>query len=444
MHRARAGVLAAWALAAAAMPAAGQGFTTLKGHGGPVMGISVEAATGMVGTASFDNSVGLWRGRAPQWLEGHAAAVNTVLFASADRLLSAADDFTVIDWNLATGEARRLGGHKGKVVGLALSPNGRWIAAASWDGSIGLWPAGGGGADARFLSDHTGGVNAVAFAPDGRGLYSASADGTLRYRPFDAEDGSTGDSRIVVRHGFGINALVLSPGMDWLAYGAVDGGTRVIAPGTGETLRDFTLDRRPILALAHHPGSGRLAVGDGHGFIMMIDTGSWRITHDFKAMRHGPVWALAFSPDGETVYAGGLDDAVYAWPVDLLDRFEPAGGQASRSFLRDPDAMPNGERQFMRKCSICHALTPAPSRKAGPTLHGIIGRPAGTVPGYPYSETLTGSDIVWTEESIDALFDLGPDDYIPGSKMPMQRITSAEDRRDLIAFLRGVAAAKEN
>jgi len=70
--------------------------------------------------------------------------------------------------------------------------------------------------------------------------------------------------------------------------------------------------------------------------------------------------------------------------------------------------------------------------------------PADTVPGYPYSETLTGSDIVWTEESIDALFDLGPDDYIPGSKMPMQRIASAEDRRDLIAFLRGTVAAKEN
>lgn len=443
MHRARAGLLAVWALVAA-VPAAGQGFTTLKGHGGPVMGISVNPATGQVGTASFDNSVGLWTGRTPRWLEGHDAAVNTVLFASADRVLSAADDFTVIDWNVTTGEARRLRGHKGKVVGLDLSPDGGWIVSASWDGSVGLWPANGRGADARFLSDHTAGVNTVAFTPDGRGFYSASADGTLRYRPFNPEDGSIGDSRIVARHGFGINAVVLSPGMDWLAYGAVDGGTRVIEPKSGETLRDFTLDRRPILAMAHHPGSGRLAVGDGHGFIMMIDTGDWRITHDFRAMRRGPVWALAFSPDGETVYAGGLDDAVYAWPVDLLDRFEPAGGQASRSFLRDPDAMPNGERQFMRKCSICHSLDPAPSRKAGPTLHGVFGRPAGTVADYPYSETLTGSDIIWNEDSIDALFDVGPDDYIPGSKMPQQRITRAEDRQDLVRFLRGAAAAKEN
>ena len=98
--------------------------------------------------------------------------------------------------------------------------------------------------------------------------------------------------------------------------------------------------------------------------------------------------------------------------------------------------MENGERQFMRKCSICHALTPPPSRKAGPTLHGLFGRAAGSVPGYPYSPILANSDIVWTDESIDALFDLVPDHYIPGSKIPMQRITGAQDRQDLIAFLR--------
>ena len=40
------------------------------------------------------------------------------------------------------------------------------------------------------------------------------------------------------------------------------------------------------------------------------------------------------------------------------------------------------------------------------------------------------------DDTIDALFDLGPDHYIPGSKMPMQRITTAEDRKDLVGFLK--------
>lgn len=108
----------------------------------------------------------------------------------------------------------------------------------------------------------------------------------------------------------------------------------------------------------------------------------------------------------------------------------------NRSFLRDPETMSNGERQFMRKCSICHALTPGEGRKAGPSLHQVFGRKAGTLAGYRYSEILDGSDIIWDETTIDALFDLGPDHYIPGSKMPMQRITDPQDRLDLIAFMK--------
>ena len=59
-----------------------------------------------------------------------------------------------------------------------------------------------------------------------------------------------------------------------------------------------------------------------------------------------------------------------------------------------------------------------------------------TVAGYAYSPTLDGSDIIWSDDTIDALFDLGPDHYIPGSKMPMQVIAKPSDRADLIAFLK--------
>jgi len=97
----------------------------------------------------------------------------------------------------------------------------------------------------------------------------------------------------------------------------------------------------------------------------------------------------------------------------------------------------------MRKCSICHSLTPDTARKAGPTLHGVFGRRAGTVPGYVYSERLDGSDITWTPDTIDALFDQGPDHYIPGSKMPMQVIAKPGDRADLIAWLQTATATPD-
>jgi len=168
----------------------------------------------------------------------------------------------------------------------------------------------------------------------------------------------------------------------------------------------------------------------------------WRITRDFKAMRDGPVWALAFSNDGTVIHAGGIEDVIYAWPVALPDTYDPVGG-AKRSFLRDAQTMPNGERQFMRKCSIFHSLEAGPSRKAGPTLYGVFGRQAGTLDGYRYSETLDASGITWTDATIDALFDQGPDHYIPGSKMPMQVIAAPQDRADLIAFLRSRTGGEE-
>lgn len=424
----RRAALAALVAAAPAALAAGE-FFTLEGHGGPIMGIAVAPETGRIATASFDNSVGLWQGTAPRWLEDHRAAVNRVLFTGDGALLSGGDDFRVVEWDIATGTARELAAHKGKVMGLALAPDGRRVASGSWDGSIGLTDRASG--ETRFLTGHDSGVNAVAFSGDGTGLYSTSSDGTLRL--WDVASGS--ERRQILSHGFGINTLVVNEAEGWLAYGAVDGGTRVIALADGAQIADFTLDRRPILAMAYSPVTDLLAVGDGEGYIMVVDTAEWRIARDFRATQQGPVWALAMSPDGTSIHAGGLDDILYSWPVDTLTEHGRMadGGQ---SFLRPPEEMGNGERQFARKCSICHTLTPGSQRRAGPTLHGLFGRQAGTVADYSYSETLDGSDIVWTDETIDALFDLGPDHYIPGSKMPMQRIVAPEDRQDLIEYLR--------
>ncbi len=404
-----------------------QEFTTYKGHGGPIMGLA-QTEDGRLVSASFDNSVGLWAAQSPRWLEGHDAAV-TALATGHGVIISGGDDFVVRLWG---EEARVLGRHKGKVTSVAISPDGERVASGSWDGDIKLWPL---KAGAEFTLPYPGaGVNAVAFSGDGQALFAATSAGVLLRYQIDKDEAP----RPLARHGFGVNRLVAGSG--WIAYGAVDGGTRVIDSESGEEIADFTLDRRPILSMAHHAETGQIAVGDGHGYIMMIDAKTWKITRDFRAMREGPVWALAFSEDGQVINAGGLDDVIYAWPVSLLDEFEPVEGEA-RTFLRDADAMPNGERQFMRKCSICHALGAGPSRKAGPSLHRLFGRRAGTLEGYRYSAILEGSPIVWNEDTIDALFDEGPDHYIPGSKMPMQVIAKAQDRADLIEFLK--TATKE-
>jgi cytochrome c len=57
------------------------------------------------------------------------------------------------------------------------------------------------------------------------------------------------------------------------------------------------------------------------------------------------------------------------------------------------------------------------------------------LPGYNFSAALKKLDIVWTPETVAKLFDLGPMAYTPGTKMPEQRMGSAQDRAALVRFL---------
>lgn len=414
--------------------ATAQDFYTLKGHGGPIKGIA-SGLDGTVLTASFDNSVGYWRKGKPIWMEDHTAAVNAVAEVAGGRIVSAGDDYSVRLWHPDTGSRQLLGTHGAKIIQLAASPDGTKVASASWDRTARIWsldPT----APPVEMKGHANTVNDVVFSPDGARLYTASSDGTIRI--WDATTGTF--KRRLVEHGFGINTLTIAEDETWIAYGAVDGGTRVLELPSGEVMGDYTADRRPVLAMDYNPVAERIAIGDAHGYIMMIDTDAWRIADDFKATLSGPIWALAFAPDGQNIHAGGLDNAMYSWPVTGLG---DAGQMTDtrRSFLKNPEEMTNGERQFQRKCSICHTLGPDSERRAGPTLYQLFGRPAGTIDGYPYSPILQDAELVWSEGTIDQLFDIGPDHFIPGSKMPMQRITAQSDRDDLIDYLRTATVA---
>ncbi|MEM0946622.1 MAG: c-type cytochrome [Pseudomonadota bacterium] len=429
--------LAALGLAAmcwVAASAEAEDIRTFNGHGGPVKAIALLSNGGAILTASFDNSVGVWpmeEDGPARWLEAHDAAVNAVIPLSGGRAASGGDDFNVVLWDVENGvPLRHLMGHTGKVMGLSATADGTQLASASWDGTVRIWDTAT-GTELAVLNDHEGPVNAVIWAADGARLYSAGYDGTVL--EWATDDWAV--SRRLATHGFGINVMALNETAGWLAYGALDGGTRAVDLVTGRQLSDLTAGRRPILSMAQSPDGTRLAVGDGEGYIMVVETPEWRILRDFRAARHGPVWALAFTAAGTAVIAGGIADEAFLWPLDALEN-APRMATLQRDFHTPPEDVANGERQFLRKCSICHTLGVDGARRAGPPLAGLFGRKAGAVTGYPYSDAIRALDLVWTEATIDALFDVGPDHYIPGTKMPMQRISAASDRADLIDFLK--------
>jgi cytochrome c len=93
-----------------------------------------------------------------------------------------------------------------------------------------------------------------------------------------------------------------------------------------------------------------------------------------------------------------------------------------------------GQRAFQR-CSGCHSTTD--QSKAGPGLGGIVGRPAGSVEGFRYSEAMKSAGIVWDEATLDR-FLAAPRDVVPKTTMTMG-VSKPEDRQNIIAYLKSLS-----
>lgn len=408
----------------------------LIGHGGPVRAIELNRDGTRALTGSFDYTMMYWDlgGETPKVvarLSDHDGAVNAVRFLpGANRALSGSDDGTIGLWDLANAKLMHLfKGHTAKVVDIAVSSDGRVAASASWDRMVRIWDL-----EARrpgpMLSGHTGPVNAVAFGAGGRHLYSAGYDGTIRM--WDVATGAF--ERIVYRHGWGLNCLKALSDPSKLVYGSLNGQAGVIDIETGEVSTVLAPHEGPILAVSVSAENGLAATGGADGVVNVWSIAPW--AHKERHVNpYGPVWGLAFSGDGKRMYYSGLDDFVTMWQVEPRRPFEKVASSFPRRFQVSGE-MSLGQRQFARKCSICHTLKPNDGNRAGPTLYKLFGRKAGTVPGYPYSDALKKSDIIWNERTIGLLFDHGPQEVTPGSKMPLQQIHDDKKRHALITYLK--------
>ena len=112
-----------------------------------------------------------------------------------------------------------------------------------------------------------------------------------------------------------------------------------------------------------------------------------------------------------------------------VDNIETTDGTTLASFT--PDAA-NGQDVFIQ-CSSCHVLEAGVNR-IGPSLAGIVGRTAGTVEGYTYSEANANSGITWTKEKLFQYLE-NPQRIVPGTKMAFVGLPDGQDRADIIAYL---------
>ena len=398
----------------------------LTGHGGPVRAIAVSIDGNSVLSGSFDTAAIRWSLKsesAEQVLRFHSDSVSAVAFLKDGRMATAGADARIAIWMPGQQQPEQvLDGHRGPIVSLAVSPDGATLASASWDHTVRVWSLAGGGQ--RVLEGHTQNVNGVAVTPDGRSLVSVGYDHELRIWPLA---GGTPD---VVRLASPINAVVIAPDGE-IATGGADGRLRFFTSEGRET-GEAQAGPTPIVALAISP-DGRSIAATGIGGVVAVIDRKARIVARTLADPGSSVWSVAFLPDNATLLTGGADGKIRRWNARTG---EPIGSSLQAT-ARDPLTAYAGNRgaEVFRACVACHTLSEKDTPRAGPTLAGLYGRKIATLPGYHFSEALKHMNIVWTPETVSKLFELGPNAYTPGTKMPEQRIGSPEDRKALTDFL---------
>jgi WD40 repeat protein/transcriptional regulator with XRE-family HTH domain len=286
----------------------------------PVTSVTWDG-TGRIVSSDADGSVSLWALPAPVLAVGNAPS--SVVYSPGGKTLAVGGQSVQL-WSTATSQL--IATHAlaaGTIVnGLAFSPDGKVIAAAYSDHTVGLLngstlaPLG-----APFPVTATGNAETVAFSPDGTTLATGGDDGTVRLWSVTDPAHPTQLSSV---HDSGtyVFTVMFAPDGKTLAAASTDNLTR---------LWNVTNPARPVelgkplggfasyaIGLAFTPDGKLLAIGSADKTIRL-----WNVADPaHPALVGGPltgpagyVWGLAFSPDGTTLAAGVTDGSVWLWRV---------------------------------------------------------------------------------------------------------------------------------
>jgi cytochrome c len=117
--------------------------------------------------------------------------------------------------------------------------------------------------------------------------------------------------------------------------------------------------------------------------------------------------------------------------------FDPGPVKSAAEYSLEPELagadVARGELLALA-CAACHRFRAEQGTLIGPHLQGVFGRKAASIEGFDYSPALRGSGLVWTPRALDAWL-VNPAGFVEGTTMPFTGYRSAEDRRDLIAYL---------
>ncbi len=256
---------------------------------------------------------------------GHMAPIRGLAFTPDGKfIVSAGEDKAIRIWDWRAGKTVRTirgqsgPGQEGKILAMALSPDGRWLAVggllANFDGSnhievgaIRLYDFASGELKA-LLKGHTAVVDGLAFSHDGRKLISGGGLGDFSAMIWDVETPAL--LHRLQGHRAQLHAVGFTPDGARAVTGSFDKTLRLWSVTDGTLLKEMTGHGDKVVALAVSPKDGGIASGDSSGEIRLWDSGSGAgasgktgALKGVLASQGGLVGSLRFSPDGRLLLA---------------------------------------------------------------------------------------------------------------------------------------------
>ena len=216
-------------------------------------------------------------------------------------------------WNFKSTALKQQWKYSSPLIGCRFSPAGNLVATAAQDFSIQLWDVATG--ENKVLAAHDSWLRALAFAPDGKRLYSAGYDGLLL--TWQLDDESTQPARRIEAHQGWIRWLSISADGKLLATAGNDLLVKVWEAESGQQVHEFSGHEAHIYSTLFHPTEPTLLSGDLLGKVQQWNLSDGKLQRSLAAeelytpnegqgAKYGGVRSMSLSPDGKQLACGGL------------------------------------------------------------------------------------------------------------------------------------------
>ena len=282
-------------------------------HSAAVNAVAWNPDGKILATGSDDKSIILWNaetGEMINTLNGHLRAVTCLVWTSDGKTLISGGDRNIQLWNIDGTKSKTLSGLTTDPHSLAVSPDGRLLAAGTYDKRIPVWDVASGKL-IKILEGHQASVLAVSISPDGKYLASGSLDQTVRLWNL-----STFQCVKIWRgHGGNIFTVAFSPDSKMVVSGSKDNTLRLWDVDQDKSIRTFTGHDMAVLSARFTPNGKWLLSASYDKSVILWEVPTGKKIFQFIGF-DGPVNQVAVSPDGSEFATASSDYKTFIWKLN--------------------------------------------------------------------------------------------------------------------------------